>query len=90
MLVADLMTSDGTIRPIGRQGISGEKGSVIARAAFEITVDHLLRAARRGEVDELKGVAENVIVGQPIRLGTGSVELAIDVKKLSKLSKVKK
>ena len=87
MLVADLMTSDGTIRPIGRQGISGEKASVIARAAFEITVDHLLRAARKGEKDELKGVAENVIVGQPIKLGTGSVELAIDVKKLGKVKK---
>ena len=87
MLVADIMTVDGTIRPIGRQGVSGEKGSVIARAAFEITVDHLLKASRRGEVDELKGVAENVIVGQPIRLGTGSVELAIDIKKLNRLRK---
>ncbi|RLI52882.1 MAG: DNA-directed RNA polymerase subunit A'', partial [Candidatus Thorarchaeota archaeon] len=89
MLVADLMTSTGTIRPIGRQGVSGEKSSVIARAAFEITVDHLLGASRRGEGDDLKGVAENIIVGQPIKLGTGSVELAIDVKKLSKM-KVKK
>ncbi|MEM1514261.1 MAG: DNA-directed RNA polymerase subunit A'' [Candidatus Thermoplasmatota archaeon] len=87
MLVADIMTSDGTIRPIGRQGVSGEKGSVIARAAFEITVDHLLRASRRGEVDELKGVAENIIVGQPIQLGTGSVELAIDIKKISEVRK---
>jgi len=87
MLVADIMTSDGTIRPIGRQGVSGEKGSVIARAAFEITVDHLLRASRRGEVDELKGVAENIIVGQPIRLGTGSIELAIDIKKMGTVKK---
>jgi len=90
MLVADLMTSTGTIRPIGRQGVSGEKSSVIARAAFEITVDHLLGASRRGESDDLRGVAENIIVGQPIKLGTGSVELAIDVKKLSKMKKVKK
>lgn len=87
MLVADIMTADGTIRPIGRQGVSGEKGSVIARAAFEITVDHLLRASRRGESDELRGVAENIIVGQPIQLGTGSVELALDIKKLSKVKK---
>lgn len=84
MLVADTMTSDGTVRPIGRQGISGEKSSVIARAAFEITVNHLLRAGRRGEVDELRGVAENVIVGQPIKLGTGSIELSVDVGKIRK------
>ncbi|MEA2053870.1 MAG: DNA-directed RNA polymerase subunit A'' [Candidatus Thermoplasmatota archaeon] len=84
MLVADTMTADGTIRSIGRQGISGEKSSVIARAAFEITVNHLLRAAKRGEIDELRGVAENIIVGQPIKLGTGSVELSVDVSKMGK------
>lgn len=84
MLVADTMTSDGNVRPIGRQGVSGEKSSVIARAAFEITVNHLLRAAKEGEVDELRGVAENIIVGQPIKLGTGSVELSVDVGKTSK------
>ena len=85
MLVADIMTADGSIRPVGRQGVTGEKSSVIARAAFEITIDHLLKASRRGEMDELKGVAENVIVGQPIKLGTGSVELAVDIKKLRNL-----
>ncbi len=84
MLVADTMTSDGTVRPIGRQGVSGEKSSVIARAAFEITVNHLLRAAKQGEVDELRGVAENIIVGQPIKLGTGSVELSVDVENVNK------
>ena len=41
----------------------------------EITAAHLLRAAITGEVDELKGVAENIIVGQPITLGTGAVNL---------------
>lgn len=84
MLVADTMTADGTVRPIGRQGISGEKSSVIARAAFEITVNHLLKAAKKGEVDQLRGVAENIIVGQPIKLGTGSVELSVDVSKMKK------
>ena len=75
MLVADVMTNEGDIRAIGRHGISGRKTSVLARAAFEITAAHLLRAAITGEVDELKGVAENIIVGQPITLGTGAVNL---------------
>ncbi|HLM90744.1 MAG TPA: DNA-directed RNA polymerase subunit A'' [Thermoplasmata archaeon] len=75
MLVSDLMTNEGDIRAIGRHGISGKKSSVLARAAFEITAAHLLRAAIIGEVDELKGVAENIIVGQPITLGTGAVNL---------------
>ncbi|MHC1635866.1 MAG: DNA-directed RNA polymerase subunit A'' [Candidatus Methanospirareceae archaeon] len=75
MLVADAMTMDGEVKPIGRHGVAGEKVSVLSRAAFEITVDNLLEAAMYGEVDELKGVTENVIVGQPIRLGTGEIEL---------------
>ena len=75
MLVADVMTTDGTIRAIGRHGVSAEKESVLSRAAFEITVSHLLQASRRGEIDKLGGVAENIIVGQPVNLGTGAVEL---------------
>lgn len=75
MLVSDVMTNDGTIRAIGRHGVSKEKESVLSRAAFEITVKHLLKASRHGEVDELQGVAENVIVGQPVKLGTGAVDL---------------
>jgi DNA-directed RNA polymerase subunit A" len=75
MLVADMMTNDGDVKAIGRHGISGRKSSVLARAAFEITAHHLLRAAITGEVDALDGVAENVIVGQPVTLGTGAVNL---------------
>jgi DNA-directed RNA polymerase subunit A" len=75
MLVADIMTNDGTIQSIGRHGISGSKDSVLARAAFEVTVNHLLDAAINGEIDDLNGVTENVIVGKPIKLGTGDVDL---------------
>ncbi len=75
MLVADIMTVDGDVKPIGRHGISGEKASVLARAAFEVTVNHLLDSGLGGDIDELRGVTENVIVGQPIRLGTGNVKL---------------
>lgn len=73
MLVADMMTSDGAVKSIGRHGISGEKASVLARASFEETGKHLLRASIRGEIDYLTGIIENIIIGQPIPLGTGSV-----------------
>ncbi|MDR3206152.1 MAG: DNA-directed RNA polymerase subunit A'' [Candidatus Methanoplasma sp.] len=75
MLVADLMTNDGYVKAIGRHGVSGKKSSVLARAAFEITAAHLLHAAMVGEVDSLEGVTENIIVGQPVTLGTGAVNL---------------
>ncbi|KUG20205.1 MAG: DNA-directed RNA polymerase subunit A'' [Methanomicrobiaceae archaeon] len=75
MLVADMMCMEGEVKQIGRHGIAGEKESVLSRAAFEVTVNHLLDAAIANEVDELNGVTENVIVGQPIQLGTGDVKL---------------
>ncbi|HIH01593.1 TPA: DNA-directed RNA polymerase subunit A'' [Thermoplasmata archaeon] len=75
MLVSDLMTNDGDVKAIGRHGISGRKSSVLARAAFEITSAHLLRAGMTGEVDSLEGVVENIIVGQPVTVGTGAVNL---------------
>ena len=81
MLVADIMTSEGVVKSIGRHGISGEKSSVLARAAFEETGKHLLNASIRGEVDDLTGIIENIIIGQPIPLGTGSVGVKMDYKK---------
>lgn len=78
MLVADLMTSSGKIRQIGRHGISGKKSSVLARAAFEVTIKHLLEAAIRGDEDPLKGITENVIIGQVIPLGTGYIDLLVN------------
>ena len=75
MLVADIMTNEGTIESIGRHGISGSKDSVLARAAFEVTVNHLLDAAIHGQSDDLNGIIENVIAGKPISLGTGDVKL---------------
>ncbi len=75
LLVADMMTSTGAVQQIGRHGISGKKASVLARAAFEITVPNIVEAAVKGESDPLEGVTENVIVGQSIPIGTGLVEL---------------
>jgi len=75
LLVADLMTSKGLLQQIGRHGIAGSKTSVLARAAFEITVPTLAEAAAKGEVEELKGVTENVIVGSTIPIGTGMVDI---------------
>jgi DNA-directed RNA polymerase subunit A" len=78
ILVADMMTADGTIRQIGRHGISGSKNSALARAAFEVTIKHLLGAGIAGTRDPLRGITENVILGQLIPLGTGAIDLLMN------------
>ncbi len=75
MLLSDAMTMGGEIKSIGRHGLSGEKAGVLARAAFEETVKHLINAAVHGEDDRLIGVTENIIIGQTVPVGTGLVKL---------------
>ncbi len=90
MLVADVMTATGKVRQIGRHGVSGEKESVLARAAFEVTVKHLVDAAVKGAMDELKGVAENVIVGSNlVPVGSGMVSLLMSIRQLQKENTLK-
>jgi len=75
MLVGDIMTMNGTVKSIGRYGVAGSQTSILARAAFEETIKHLVRASIRNEVDNFQGIFENVMVGQVIPSGTGMFDL---------------
>jgi DNA-directed RNA polymerase subunit A" len=84
--MADLMCSSGSIQQIGRHGISGTKESVLARAAFEVTIKQLIQASIAGEEEKLMGIPENVIVGQLVpTIGTGSIDLMMDFSESAKL-----
>lgn len=89
MLLADMMTFDGTIKDIGRYGVSGKKASVLARANFEETKKHIVNASFYGEKDKLEGIIENILVGQIAPVGTGMVQLAVDMEKMKKMRKIK-
>jgi DNA-directed RNA polymerase subunit A" len=84
MLLSDIMTFDGAVKAIGRYGVSGKKASVLARANFEETKKHLVNASFYGETDDLAGVTENIILGQLAPIGTGMVELTVDMNKMKK------
>jgi DNA-directed RNA polymerase subunit A" len=71
MLVADTMTASGGVKGITRFGVVSEKTSVLARASFETPIPHIINAALMGEVDNLTSVVENVMLNQPIPVGTG-------------------
>jgi len=77
MLIADAMTYSGSIKPIGRHGLSGEKVGVLGRAAFEETIKHLINASAFSEEEMLVGVTENIIVGQTVPVGTGRIKLVM-------------
>jgi len=81
MLLSELMTNTGSISGITRSGISGSKESVLARASFETPIKHIINASLRGEVDPLSSVVENVMLNQPIPVGTGLPDLVTGMKK---------
>ncbi|MFH1053506.1 MAG: DNA-directed RNA polymerase subunit A'' [Candidatus Woesearchaeota archaeon] len=81
MLVADTMTANGDVKGITRYGVVNEKTSVLARASFETPIKHIINAALIGEKDLLLSVVENVMINQPIPVGTGLPGLVTKVKK---------
>ena len=80
MLVSDTMCTNGVINGITRYGIVSEKASVLARASFETPIKHIINAALVGEVDWLNSVVENVMLNQPVPIGTGLPGLITKVK----------
>ncbi|MFP4403040.1 MAG: DNA-directed RNA polymerase subunit A'' [Candidatus Woesearchaeota archaeon] len=75
LLVSDTMCLDGTLKGITRFGIVSQKSSVLARASFETPIKHIVTASLMGSVDPLNSVIENVMINQPVPLGTGLVNL---------------
>lgn len=85
MLVADAMCVTGKLRGITRYGIISQKSSVLAKASFETPIKHIINAALVGERDELNSVVENVMINQPVPVGTGLLRLVTkEVKKTAK------
>lgn len=80
MLVADAMCSSGKVLGINRYGIVKEKPSVLARASFETPIRHIINAGLVGESDPLNSVIENVMLNQPVPIGTGLPGLVIKAK----------
>ncbi len=90
MLLADVMCSEGIILKVGRHGLAGRKRSVLARAAFEETIQHLTRAPVIGEEDPLIGTTENIIAGKTVPVGTGRVLLEFTPPKTKEKTERKK
>ncbi len=80
MLVADIMCASGVAKGITRYGVVSDKASVLARASFETPIKHIINAALEGETDNLTSVVENVMINQPVPLGTGLPSLVTKMK----------
>lgn len=77
-MLVDVMTSKGYLMAITRHGINREQTGALMRCSFEETVEILLEAAALGEIDDCRGISENVMLGQMAPLGTGDFDVQID------------
>ncbi|KAJ3300797.1 DNA-directed RNA polymerase II subunit rpb1 [Kappamyces sp. JEL0829] len=77
-LLVDIMTQSGELMAISRHGINRTEAGALARASFEETVELLMTAATDAELDDCKGVSENIMLGQLAPVGTGSFGIVLD------------
>jgi DNA-directed RNA polymerase subunit A' len=78
-LVSDSMTNTGEVKGVTRMGIIAQKSSILARATFETPVKQFVNASIKGAKDDLVSVIENIILNQPVPVGTGLPGLAVRV-----------
>ncbi len=80
--LVDVMTMQGHLMAIDRHGINRVDSGPLLRCSFEETVDMLMDAAVYAEEEVLKGVTENIMLGQLARVGTGDMDLLLDEEKV--------
>lgn len=77
-ILVDIMTQRGLLMAITRHGINRGDTGALMRCSFEETVEILLEAAGYGELDDCRGVSENIMLGQLAPMGTGEFEVVMD------------
>ncbi|KAM9933049.1 hypothetical protein OXX80_007325, partial [Metschnikowia pulcherrima] len=85
-LLVDVMTARGHLMAITRHGINRAETGALMRCSFEETVEILLDAGAAAELDDCRGISENVILGQMPPLGTGAFDVMVDEKMLQDAS----
>ena len=71
---------------IFRHGINNDDIGPIAKASFEETPEMFLRAARHGELDNMRGVSANVMCGQEGFFGTNAFDVILDFNKINEFN----
>jgi DNA-directed RNA polymerase II subunit RPB1 len=78
-ILVDTMTCRGSLTSVTRHGINRIDSGALTKCSFEETVEVLTEAAAFGELDPLKGVSDNIILGQLVPCGTGVIDVYYDI-----------
>ena len=75
-LIADYMTFSGGYTAMNRTGMK-EISSPFLQMSFETTTQFLTQSALVSSSDEMNSPSSNIVVGRPIRHGTGAFSLLV-------------
>jgi DNA-directed RNA polymerase beta' subunit len=81
-LLVEKMTYTGNISSISRYTLRKDESGPLAKSSFEESVDNFLRAGFNCDVEKIRGVSASIITGKRAKMGTGMVDLKIDIDQL--------
>jgi len=85
-LLCDRMTYSSKLISIFRHGINNDNIGPIAKASFEETPEMFLKAAKHGELDIMRGISANLMVGQEGIFGTNSFQVLLNMEEMKNLT----
>ena len=81
-LLVEKMTYTGNISSISRYTLRKDECGPLSKASFEESVDHMVKSGFAGEVEHCRGVSASIICGNRPKMGTGMVDLKININQL--------
>lgn len=80
-LLVDMMTFSGNLTPIGMT--HADSGPLVRSSSLGYPSDVFVNAALFSEVDEVKGVTANIMLGKLAKMGTGFFDVYLNHERLS-------
>ncbi|ESO03447.1 hypothetical protein HELRODRAFT_112321 [Helobdella robusta] len=77
-LIADYMTYEGSFRPFNRLGLDSN-ASTLQKMSFESALNYLKKSIVDGSHENAESPSACLILGKPIKTGTGSFDLVVPV-----------
>lgn len=81
-LLVEKMTFRGNISSISRYTLRNDDCGPLSKASFEESVEHMIKSGFAGEIEKCIGVSASIICGNRAKMGTGMIDLKINIDQL--------
>lgn len=82
-LLIDKMTFNGIPNSISRYTLRKDESGPLSKSSFEESTDILIKAGFAGDTEKVKGISASIICGKKGKIGSGFMDLKVDVNQLS-------